>query len=70
MNFSEQAGVFAGVAGFLAQFAHGGGHRVGLVRIHHAAGNLQLNGVRAVAILLDHHELLVRRDGDDVYPVD
>ena len=70
MNFSEQARVLAGVAGLLAQFARGGRHWVGLARVHHAAGNLQLDGVRAVAILLDHHELLVGRDGDDVDPVD
>jgi len=70
MNFSEQARVLARVAGLLAQFAHGGRHRVGLARVHHAAGNLQFDGIRAVAILLDHHELLVGRDGDDVDPVD
>jgi len=70
MDFSEQARVFAHVAGLLAQFAHGGRHRVGLARVHHAAGNLQLDGVRAVTILLDHHEPPVGRDGDDVDPVD
>ena len=70
MNFSEQARVLARVAGLLAQFAHGGRHRVGLASVHHAAGNLQLDGVRAVTKLLDHHEPLVGRDGDDVNPVD
>jgi hypothetical protein len=70
MNFSEQACAVAYVAGLLAQFAHGGRHRVGLARVHHAAGNLQLDGVRAVTILLDHHKSLVGRDGDDVDPVD
>ena len=69
-DFAEQAGVLAFVAGLLAQFAHGGRHRVGLARVHHAAGNLQLDGVRAVPILLDHHDLPVGRDGDDVDPVD
>ena len=70
MNFSEQSRVLACVAGLLAQFAHGGRHRVGLAPVHHTAGNLQLDGVRAVTILLDHHEPLVGRDGDDVDPVD
>jgi len=69
-DFAEQAGVLAFVAGLLAQFAHGGRHRVGLARVHHAAGNLQLDGVRAVTILLDEHELPFGRDGDDVDPVD
>jgi len=70
MDLSEQTRVFAFVAGLLAQFTHSGRHRVGFVRIHHAAGNLQFNGAGPVAILLDHHELLVGRDGDDVDPVD
>ena len=38
------------------------------MRIHHAAGNFQLDGVRADAILLHHHELLVGCDGDDIDP--
>ena len=66
---SKHARVFAFVTGLLAQFAHGGCHRVGLAGVHHAAGNLQFHGVRAVPVLLDHHEHSVGREGDDVDPV-
>ena len=56
------------VARLLAQLplAADDGRRV--IGVHHAAGNLQLDGVRAVPVLLHHHQLLVRRDGDDVDP--
>src|SRR3989304_6317660 len=40
------------------------------MRVHHAARNLQLHRVRAVAELFDHHQLLIGRDGDDIHPVD
>ena len=56
-------------ARFLPEFADTGGDG-GFVRvIHDPAGNLQLHGLGAVAELLDHHELLMRRDRDDVDPV-
>ena len=38
--------------------------------VHHAAGNFQFYRVRAVAVLLNHHEILVRRDGNNVHPID
>ena len=59
----------AGVTGFLAQFAQGGGDRIGLAGVHHAAGNFQLHGFRALPVLLDQHYLTFRREGDDVHPV-
>ena len=69
MDLAENAGVFTFVAGFLTQFADSGGDRVGFLGVHHAAGDLKFHGVRAMAILLDHDELLAGGDGDDVDPV-
>ena len=66
----ENARIFALITGLFTQLAHGGRHRVGLARIHHAAGDFEFHGVRAVAVLLHHHELLVGRNGNDVDPVD
>jgi hypothetical protein len=65
----EHPGILARIAGLLAQLAHRGvdGRRVGPV--HDAAGNLQLDGVRAVAELLHHHQLAVRRHREHVHPV-
>ena len=63
-------GIFAGVPGFLAQFANRRGLGRSVARVDHAAGNLQFDRFGPVPELLDHHQLLVRREGDHVHPVD
>ena len=68
--FPEETRVPSFIAGFFAQFTHGGRHRIGLAGVHHATGNLQFHGIRAVPELLDHHDLLIGGNGHDVDPVD
>jgi hypothetical protein len=70
VDAAEQACVFAFVAGFLAQLAHGGDHGVGLAGVHHAAGNFEFHGVGAEAVLLHHDKFLSGSEGDDVHPMD
>ena len=57
------------VTRFLAQLTHARLHRVAFVRIHHAAGDFQFHRVRAVTILLHHHQFIVRREREHVDPI-
>src|ERR1035441_10411992 len=51
---------------------HAGGALLlpGLRRAHIARRGFQLDGPGAMPVLLDHHQMPVGRDGDDVHPVD
>ena len=69
-HLAEDARVIAFIAGFLAQLAQARAERRGIFRVHHPTGDFEFDGVGAVAILLHHHELPVRCDGDEVDPVD
>src|SRR5262249_21687821 len=53
-----------------AQLPQGGGHRRGVLGVHYTARDFQLDGVGTVSILLDEHQLLIGRAGDDIDPVD
>ena len=70
MDPADQPRVLAFVTGFFAQFARPRDQRRTIRPVHHAAWNFQFDGVRALAKLLDHDQLIVRSEGDDVYPID
>jgi hypothetical protein len=69
-TFADHPRILSFVAGFLPQLAKTCCDRrfVGAPII--AAGNFQFDRVRPVAILLNHHKLLLGCDGDNVHPID
>ena len=69
-NLADYLRPLSFVTGFLAQFPDACGGGRGVLRVNDAAGDFQLHRVRALAILLDHHQLPVGCDGDDVDPID
>jgi len=69
-DLADETGVGALVAGFFLKFAKAGGDGIGFVRVHHAAGYFEFDGLGAVAVLLDHDDLAGGGKGDDVHPVD
>jgi hypothetical protein len=60
----------SGVARFLPQFALTGNDRVGFVGVEHASGDLEFDGIGAMPVLFDHHELAVLGDRARIHPVD
>ncbi|SVA32956.1 uncharacterized protein METZ01_LOCUS85810, partial [marine metagenome] len=65
---SSALGYVAGVAGFLAQLARCRFHWA-FAGIDHSAGQFQFDEVGSLPVLLNHYQLIVRRQGDDVAPV-
>ncbi len=61
--------VFPRVTGFLAQLPDGGGGRGFARHIHDPAGNFQFHRVGAVPVLFHQHDLLIRRQGDNIHPI-
>jgi hypothetical protein len=67
-HFPKKPSIASFVARFLAQFAQARRNGIGVGFVHDAAWNLKFDCVRAVAKLLHHHQLFVRRDSDHVHP--
>ena len=67
-DFAQDSRVLAFVAGLLSQFPRTGDRRGAILAVHHPAGDFQFHGVRAMPILLHHHQMVVRSERDDVHP--
>ena len=69
-DLTDTLRVLSLITGFFSQFASARrfGGRVGC--IHHASRDFQLDGVRAMAILLHHHQLIFGRERNNIDPID
>ena len=69
-NPADELRIGAFVTGFLAQFTLRGRLGRSIGRVHHAPRDFQLHGVRAMTVLLDHYQVLVGGERDDIHPID